>query len=44
MAAKLEQPVSPSFNRMISILPKELSANLKKKDLINLELQIIEAL
>jgi hypothetical protein len=30
MAAKLEQPISPSFNRMISLLDAEKRKNIKK--------------
>lgn len=37
MAAKLEQPISPSFNRMISLLPAEHRYLISKDDLIDLE-------
>jgi len=34
MAAKLEQPISPSFNRMINLLPEEERKYVTKKQLI----------
>jgi hypothetical protein len=34
MAAKLEQPISPSFNRMINLLPDEERKYVSKKQLI----------
>lgn len=37
MAAKLEQPISPSFNRMINLLPDEERKYVTKKQLIELE-------
>jgi len=37
MAAKLEQPISPSFSRMITLLPEGQRDKVKKKDLIDLE-------
>jgi hypothetical protein len=37
MAAKLEQPISPSFNRMINLLPDEERKYVTKKHLIHLE-------
>ena len=44
MAAKLEQPISPSFNRMIALLPSYEQKKFKKQDLINLEEKILIAL
>ena len=44
MAAKLEQPISPSFNRMIALLPAFAPEIIKKQDLINLEEKILIAL
>ena len=44
MAAKLEQPISPSFNRMIRLLPKSQQLQVEKQDLIDLEEQIMKAL
>lgn len=41
MAAKLEQPISPSFNRMLALLPASEQARITKKDLIDLEEQIL---
>jgi hypothetical protein len=44
MAAKIEQPISPSFNRMISLLPESQKGRVHKDDLIDLEEQIVWAL
>ena len=44
MAAKIEQPISPSFNRMISLLPESQRGRVNKTALINLEEQIVWAL
>jgi len=44
MAAKLEQPISPSFNRMINLLPDEERKYVTKKQLILLEQDIIQKL
>ena len=44
IAAKLEQPISPSFNRMIKLLPKSQQLQVEKQDLIDLEEQIMKAL
>jgi hypothetical protein len=44
MAAKLEQPVSPSFNRMINLLPESQRKRMDKEDLVDLEEKIILAL
>jgi hypothetical protein len=43
MAAKLEQPISPSFTRMINLVPRKYAANLDKQTLIALERDIIFA-
>ena len=37
IAAKIEQPISPSFNRMISLLPEPLKRYVRKRDLLDLE-------
>ena len=37
MAAKLEQPVSPNFNRLIHLLHENHQIRLKKQDLIDME-------
>ena len=37
MAAKLEQPISPSFNRMVALLPSHTQKRVTKQDLIKLE-------
>ena len=44
MSAKLEQPISPSFNRMISLLEDDERARITKDDLIELEADIIRKL
>jgi hypothetical protein len=44
MAAKLEQPISPSFNRMINLLPENERKHVSKAQLIELEQDIIRQL
>ena len=44
MAAKLEQPISPSFNRMLALLPSAEQTRITKQDLVNLEEKILIAL
>jgi len=44
MAAKLEQPVSPSFNRMINLLPESKRVGVTKEGLIDLEFNIVASL
>lgn len=44
MAAKIEQPISPSFNRMINFLPESQKARVNKSALIDLEEKIVCAL
>ena len=44
IAAKIEQPISPSFNRMISLLPLASGKLVTKADLVNLEDKILRAL
>jgi hypothetical protein len=44
MSAKLEQPISPSFSRMISLLTDEEQKLVSKKELIDLEENILVAL
>ena len=41
MAAKLEQPISPSFNRMLQLLPACEQKKISKQDIIDLEEQIL---
>jgi hypothetical protein len=41
IAAKLEQPISPSFSRMISLLSDDEKKNVTKKQLIELEADIL---
>jgi len=42
LAAKLEQPISPSFSRMITLLPH--NSNITRDDLVALEKHILETL
>jgi hypothetical protein len=44
MAAKLEQPIQPSFMRMISLLTEEEQDLVSKEALIDLEVQILTTL
>lgn len=44
MSAKLEQPISPSFTRMINLLSDEEKKYVSKQKLIDLEAQIIMTL
>ena len=41
MAAKLEQPISPSFSRMIGLLSQDEQKNVSKQSLKDLEAQIL---
>jgi hypothetical protein len=41
LAAKLEQPISPSFTRMISLLTEEEKKLVTKQKLIDLETNIL---
>lgn len=41
MAAKMEQPISPSFNRMLALLPSAEQTKITKADLVNLEERIL---
>ena len=41
MAAKLEQPISPSFTRMISLLTEDEKKSVTKQKLIDLETNIL---
>ena len=42
MSAKLEQPISPSFNRMVRLVEDEWSIQIAKQELIDLEEKIIK--
>ena len=44
IAAKLEQPISPSFNRMLALLPATEQKNITKQNIVDLEEQILVAL
>ena len=37
MAAKLEQPISPNFNRLIHLIREQFNIKLKKQDLVDME-------
>jgi len=41
MSAKLEQPISPSFTRMINLLTDEEKKYVSKQSLIDIEAQIL---
>jgi len=41
MGAKVEQPISPSFNRMLALLPTVEQKRINKQDLVNIEEQIL---
>jgi hypothetical protein len=41
LAAKLEQPISPSFSKMINLIPEDERKNLTKEILIDLEADIL---
>lgn len=41
LAAKLEQPISPSFSRMISILPDEERDFVTKEQIVDLEAHML---
>ena len=41
IAAKLEQPISPSFTRMINLLSEDEKKNITKQSLIDLEADIL---
>lgn len=44
MAAKLEEPISPSFNRMINLLQGEQKSLVSKEALVELEMEIVLSL
>ena len=44
MAAKMEQPISPSFKRMIALLPICEQAKTSVEDLVTIEEMIIKTL
>ena len=44
MSAKLEQPISPSFKRMVRLVEDEWNVVVEKADLIALEEKIIKTL
>jgi len=44
IAAKLEQPISPSFNRMLALLPASEQKTITKQNLVDLEEQILISL
>jgi hypothetical protein len=44
LSAKLEQPISPSFNRMLALLPASEQKTITKQNLVDLEEQILISL
>ena len=44
MAAKLDQPISPSFKRMVRLVKKEWDLTIINKELVDLEEHIIRVL
>ena len=44
MAAKLEEPMQPSYNRMVRLVANDWNVTMEKKDLIDLEEDIIRQL
>ena len=44
IAAKIEQPFSPNFQRMINILPFDQQLVIKKNDLVKLEHDVVKTL
>ena len=44
MAAKLEEPIQPSYNRMVRLVANDWSVTVTKKELVDLEEQIIRML
>jgi hypothetical protein len=44
LAAKLEQPIQPSFNRMINMLPDSERKGISRDTLIDLEFQVLVSL
>ena len=44
LAAKLEQPIQPSYSRMIKLVADDWNFHLEKKELIDLELSVIHLL
>jgi len=44
MAAKIEQPISPSYSRMIHLLQEEEQKRVSKESLISLENDILASL
>lgn len=44
IAAKIEQPIMPSFTRMISLMPEDVQAKTSKQNLIDLEQKMLTAL
>jgi hypothetical protein len=44
LAAKLEQPISPSYNKMIGFLPENQKTGVSKKELLRIEREVIKTL
>ena len=44
MAAKLEEPIQPSFNRMVRLVASEWNFETSKEEIIEMETQVIKLL
>ena len=44
MAAKLEQPIQPSFNRMVKLVAEQWDVQLTRQDLLDMEENVIRTL
>lgn len=44
MGAKIEEPIAPSFNRMLGMLDEESQRKIRKEDLVLLEIELISVL
>ena len=44
MSAKLEEPVQPSYNRMVRLIATEWNVTMTKKELIDMESEMIRLL
>lgn len=44
LAAKLEQPISPSYNKMIGFLPDNQKSGVSKKELLRIEREVLKTL
>lgn len=44
MAAKVEQPLSPNFNRLIRLIKKDWKITIDKQDILDMEERILREL